>query len=71
MPFVPLSRIAQYFECDYSVVSDDMYQKEIALSISKQSEAYKAAAFVNEKGYESDTFCGLNVEKVLVKESEL
>lgn len=55
MPFVPLSRVAEYFECGYNVISDDIYQKNVSISISKHCEAYKEAAFVNERGYESDT----------------
>lgn len=55
MPFVPLFRVAEYFECDLSVVADDEYHKEINLSLAKKSDSYKNAAFVNEKGYASDT----------------
>lgn len=55
MPFVPLRRVAEYFECGYNVISDNVNQKNVSLSISKHCKAYKEAAYVNENGYESDT----------------
>lgn len=55
MPYVPLSRVAEYFACDYKVVSDDAYTRNISLDMSYYSEPYVKAKFVNEKGISSRT----------------
>ncbi len=55
MPFVPLSKVAQYFQCDYKVVKKSEYQIEIELSNSAYSEAGKKEKFVNSKSVTSKT----------------
>ena len=55
LPYVPLSRVADYFECNYSVESDDQYQKVISLTLSKYSEEYESGAYVNSLDISSRT----------------
>jgi len=47
MPFVPLSRVATYFACNYNVVREDEYIREISLTTSVYSEKLKKASYVN------------------------
>ena len=55
MPFVPLSRVATYFECNYVLVADDEYHKAITMTSSIHSEAYKKAYYVNSIDIDSKT----------------
>ena len=47
LPYAPLSKIATYFACNYNVVVDNAFCKEITLTISNYSDEYKSAAYVN------------------------
>ncbi len=55
LPYVPLSVVTKYFECDYKVLSNNEYSCEIAVGESKYSEAYEKAKYVNEQGITSRT----------------
>ncbi len=55
MPFVPLSKVAEYFQCDYEVVKNNEYQIEIKLSNSAYSKAGEKEKFVNSKSVTSKT----------------
>ena len=55
MPFVPLSRVAEYFDCNYKLVKSDEYTREITLSVSSYSEKVKKAAYVNSRDITSRT----------------
>lgn len=54
-PFVPLSKVAQYFACDYNLVSEDEYSRVITLSQSAYSQGYELAKYVNSKNITSKT----------------
>lgn len=55
MPYVPLSRVATYFACNYNVVGDTAYSREITLTGSVYSEKYVKAQTVNAKNISSKT----------------
>ncbi len=55
MPFVPLSRVATYFACNYTLEKEDAYHKAISLTMSLYSDEYKKAAYVNSLDTESKT----------------
>lgn len=55
MPYVPLSEVATYFACNYQVVSDGRYTREITLTPSVYSKKYAKAIEVNKKGISSKT----------------
>ena len=55
MPFVPLSKVAQYFECDYQVVENSEYQIVIELANSAYTKAGEKERLVNSKGVTSKT----------------
>jgi len=54
-PYVPLSEVAVYFACNYSVVSDTLYQTEISLTESVYAEKNEKEEFVNSRGVSSRT----------------
>ncbi len=47
MPYVPLSRVATYFACNYTLVEDNEYCRRISLTASEYSKIFKNAAYVN------------------------
>jgi len=55
MPYVPLSKVAVYFACNYNVVSEDRYSREITLTPSAYSPAYAKAASINTRDISSKT----------------
>lgn len=55
MPFVPLSRVAVYFACNYNLVSDGEYLREITLTPSVYTDKYKKEKAVNSKNVSSRT----------------
>ena len=55
MPCVPLSKIAVYFACNYQVVSDGRYTREITLTPSVYSKKYAKSVEVNNKDISSRT----------------
>lgn len=55
LPYVPLSKVATYFACNYNLVSDNEYAREISLTPSVYSENYKKAGYVNGIDIESKT----------------
>lgn len=55
MPFVPLSKVAQYFACGYEVVKNGEYTVEINLGVSEFCEAGQKEKFVNSKNITSKT----------------
>lgn len=55
LPYFPLSVVANYFECDYNLISDDMYECRVYINMSRYSEAAVKAEYINEKGITSRT----------------
>ncbi len=55
MPYVPLSRVAVYFACNYNLVSDSEYLREITLTPSVYSDKYIKEKAVNSKDISSKT----------------
>ena len=53
--FVPLSKVAIYFACNYNFVNEDIYHREISLTPSYYSEVYKAAEYINSIDIDSRT----------------
>ncbi len=54
-PFVPLSKVATYFACNYNVESEDEYSRVITLTSSAYSENYQKEAYVNGRDITSRT----------------
>lgn len=55
MPYVPLSRVAAYFACNYNMVEDTAFCREITLTPSAYSEKYAKAKSINGKNISSKT----------------
>lgn len=55
MPYVPLSKVATYFACNYNLVKADAYTREITLTPSVYSEEIKKASYVNSLDITSKT----------------
>ena len=55
MPYVPLSRVAVYFACNYNLVAESPYLREITLTPSVYTEKYKKEKAVNSKNISSKT----------------
>ncbi len=55
MPYVPLSRVAVYFACNYNLESDDGYIRRVTLTPSVYTEKYKKETFVNKNAVSSKT----------------
>ena len=55
LTYVPLSRVAKYFDCDYEVVEDNEYYKSVNMDISKYSQAFKKAGYINSLNLSSRT----------------
>ena len=47
MPYAPLSRVAQYFLCNYIVTEENSFCKKISLTPPPYSDVYKNAEYVN------------------------
>ncbi|MBR1969466.1 MAG: L,D-transpeptidase family protein [Clostridia bacterium] len=54
-PFVPLSKVATYFACNYSLESEDEYTRVISLTASAYSENYQKEEYVNSRDITSRT----------------
>ena len=54
-PFVPLSKVATYFACNYAVESEDEYSRVITLTASAYSENYQKEAYINGRDITSRT----------------
>lgn len=55
MPFVPLSKVATYFACNYVVAHEDSFCREITLTPSVYSEKYAKAQRMNTSNISSKT----------------
>lgn len=55
MPYVPLSKVATYFACNYNVTEDNTFYCEITLTPSAYSEKHAKAQKVNSKNISSKT----------------
>lgn len=55
MPYVPLSKVAQYFACNYALEEDGRYFRKISLSQSEYSEEHKKNIAVNKSDISSRT----------------
>ena len=55
MPYVPLSRVAVYFACNYNLVADSEYLREITLTPSVYSDKYIKEKAVNSTDISSKT----------------
>lgn len=55
MVYVPLSRVAQYFACNYNMVEDNTFYREITLTPSEYSPNYRRIISVNKKDISSKT----------------
>lgn len=55
MPFVPLSKVATYFACNYAVTHEDSFCREITLTPSVYSEKYAKAQRMNTSNISSKT----------------
>ena len=55
MPYVPLSRVAVYFACNYNLVAESPYLREITLTPSVYTDKYKKEKAVNSKNVSSKT----------------
>lgn len=62
MPYVPLSKVAVYFACNYKL-ENNLYLAEVSLTKSVYSDDYAKETFVNEKNVESKTEYMLWVSK--------
>ena len=47
MPYAPLSRVSEYFLCNYNVVEENSFCKKISLTPARDSDVYKNAEYVN------------------------
>ena len=47
MPYAPLSKISEYFLCNYNVTEENRFCKKISLTPSGYSDVYKNAEYVN------------------------
>lgn len=55
MPYVPLSRVATYFACNYNPVEANSFYREITLTPSEYSADYRRIISVNKKNISSKT----------------
>lgn len=54
-PYFPLSRVAEYFNCNYTLVTDNEYMREITLTRSEYAESFKQASYINSLDIDSRT----------------
>ena len=55
LPYVPLSKVATYFACNYTLAEENEYVREITLTPSVYSQSYKSASYVNSIDINSKT----------------
>ncbi len=55
LPYVPLSRVAEFFDCSYQVIENSPYAAKISLDYSKYSDEVMKAAYVNSLDIDSRT----------------
>lgn len=54
-PYFPLSKVAQYFNCNYNLITDNEYMREISLTRSEYAESFKKASYINSIDIDSKT----------------
>ncbi len=55
MPYVPLTRIAEFFKCNYRLEEDSQYAKIINLTFTEYSARFRNASYVNSIDINSKT----------------
>ena len=55
MPYVPLSRVAEYFACNYELTEENRYCRKISLTKSEYSQVLKEEEYVNSLDITSKT----------------